>query len=1184
VADKIEHNLHRIKRYRFDEKILGQGGMGVVYSAIDRLTGRAVAFKQVKISVSNLDFAARPSVAESQKKVLAALSREFRVLASLRHPYIISVHDYGFDNEQHPYFTMDFVRNGRSFLEAGRHLSLDGKIDLLIQLLEALSYLYRRNLVHRDLKPENALVNEAGKIQVLDFGLAIEPEHLRENEVVGTIAYMAPETLQGHPVSMATDLYAVGVMAFELFAGEHPFDTSAIYKLINAILSTEPDFTRLRDHISSSFAIRTHFINPEAVSEITTTAKAESSITQDSADTVAAPTMLLDKDIRASHNSTELTLNALPRETETTKDVTISFATESSKLVRHALTQTEAQNPDDEPALVTVIRRLLSKDLDYRYSDPFQVIQDICIAVERPLPPESSPIRESFLQAARFVGRSDELETLIAAFNMALEDKGSAWLIAGESGVGKSRLIDEFTSYALIEGAIVLHAQAQRDSHSPYHIWQHPLQQLALILDFKPAVASILKLLVPELDQLMEREIKVADSLDASAERQRLNLTIAQLFNQLEQPVVLVLEDLHWAVDELEPLKLIMSQMSQRPFLVLGSFRNDEYPTLPQSLPQTNLLSLQRLKDEEIAELSSSILGKAGWDEKLLSFLQQETEGNVFFIVEIVRSLAEQAGRMAEISELELPQHISTQGINAILDQRLSYVPDVARAVMLLAAVGGYYLDLDVLQAASGQESLDAWLTMSANAALIERQANRWHFAHDKLRERILARMESNESKVLHRRIAEAIETRYPDDSSYAESLANHYRIAEDASKEAHYARIAAEQRYRIGDFIAARALLERSLNALSIDNPSSRMLVLKTMGDVYHALGDYPQAIESFEESHALSLETGSQNITAAVLNSMGRTLTVRGAYEQALASLEAALNTARSNNDSRNQAQAFLYLGNLVFVQDDYPKAEEYYKQSLLLSQEIDDRRYTGMSLSNLASIALEMGQYDLAQERFEKAITIAREIGDRPSQAVNLQNMGIMAQERGDIAGAQTHLEDSLRLAREMHNQFNVAWSLHALGKLLYEQGDFFQAHDYLSDAVALRREMQDHNRLLLSLNYLALVKLHLDEPMEAKSQLQEALRILISIEAWKLLPTLLLSFVCLKLQEGNLLTGTRLIAYLNGLELETQLSFADISLASLHDQYGTVLAETEFDEAETQGAHMQQDEIIARLLED
>jgi len=234
-------------RYQLNET-LGKGGMGIVYRAQDRLTGQSVALKYVTVEQSQLNF----SNSTHGGDVLVALADEFRILATLRHPNIISVLDYGFDTHTNqPFYTMELLESAETILQAGKNLSLGQKIDLLMQVLQALIYLHRRGIIHRDLKPDNILVVSNGdtkQVKVLDFGLAM---HRDDNQlgisavVVGTLAYIAPETLTKGIFNETSDLYSFGMIAYELLGGQYPFNNSSYQTLIYDALNKIPDVMHL---------------------------------------------------------------------------------------------------------------------------------------------------------------------------------------------------------------------------------------------------------------------------------------------------------------------------------------------------------------------------------------------------------------------------------------------------------------------------------------------------------------------------------------------------------------------------------------------------------------------------------------------------------------------------------------------------------------------------------------------------------------------------------------------------------------------------------------------------------------------------------------------------------------------------------------------------------------------------
>ena len=553
-------------RYLLQQK-LGQGGMGVVYRAMDRLTGTPVALKYVMVRQEQLEFTTM--VSGSSLDLRLALAQEFKTLASLRHPNIISVVDYGFEDDQ-PFFTMELLEAPQELNDYGEHQSFDVKIDLLAQTLRALSYLHRRGILHRDLKPGNVLVTKDGALKVLDFGLAVEAKAAREGSIGGTLAYVAPEVLIGQqPASPASDLYALGVMAYELFAGMYPFTYSSTEDLIHKLLFEPPDLSKL---------------------------------------------------------------------------------------------QVDAR-------IATIIGRLLAKKPEDRYPSVAAVVEALGQVV--PLQIDSAASRESFLQAARFVGREMELNVLSGALDKAFKGQGGAWLIGGESGVGKSRLLDEVRVLAMVQGILVLRGQGIAEGGLSYQLWRDIARRLPLYVDLSDQEASVLKEIVPDIAQLLGRDVLDAPELDGSAAQQRLISNLVSALTRLEQPTLILLEDLHWLRESMEVLKALLPLLPERALLVIGTYRDDEQPLLPQALTGARALRLGRLTRENTAALAESMLGEAGKQEQIVSFLQQQTEGNTFFLVEVVRVLAEDAGGLEQIGLHTLPVQVFAGGIERVVREVL---------------------------------------------------------------------------------------------------------------------------------------------------------------------------------------------------------------------------------------------------------------------------------------------------------------------------------------------------------------------------------------------------------------------------------------------------------------------------------------------------------------------------------
>lgn len=742
-------------RYELQET-LGQGGMGIVHRAYDRLTQGTVALKQVTIPPKQLRFA---TAAGDSNDFRLALAQEFRTLASLRHPNIISVLDYGFDSERQPFFTMELLEGAQPLLRAAEGKSLHEKVDLGAQMLTALSYLHRRGILHRDLKPDNVLVIN-GEVRLLDFGLAIAEEtRVAEDHIAGTLAYLAPELLQGGLPSVESDLYAAGLMLFELLAGHPAYSTS---NLIYDILHSTPEF---------------------------------------------AP------------NSVEYSLES-------------------------------------------VILRLISKNPAQRYPDAPAALMALGEAIGKPLSAETATIRESYLQAARFVGREAEFMRLSEALKLTLEGRGSVWLLGGESGVGKSRLLDELRAQAMVSGAKVLKGQAVAEGGALYQAWSEPLRVLALTTPLTELESSVLKSVVPDLAALLGKTVPDAPEIDSGSAGDRLLALMEALFRKQVQPTLLILEDMHWGQESIELLRRLAIRAHATPMMIIASYRDDERPDLPREVPDATPVKLERLTGEAIAALSESMLGEAGRDAQLLELLQRETEGNTFFMVEVVRALAEEAGQLDNIAHISLPRHIFAGGMRTVVERRLSRVPENARPLLNLAAVLGRQLDLAVLAETLGTTPslrplvLESWLTACTTASVLEVQDNRWRFAHDKLREGVLAALSPQDAKNLYRQAAQATEITYQNRASFAPQLAYLWEKAGDAVKTHHYCLLAAEQASNNGAFTDAFALAKTTRQFEAQVNPTilEQIRVRGIQFQALHALGDMKGSLEYAYEMYTVA------------------------------------------------------------------------------------------------------------------------------------------------------------------------------------------------------------------------------------------------------------------------------------------------------------------------------------------
>jgi len=210
--------------------VIGRGGMGVVYEATDPFLNRRVAIKMMTGGFAN------------KPDLLKRFFREAQSTGSLQHPNIVTVFELG-DHAGSPYLVMEFLE-GQSLdaiISSRRPLTILEKIQPILSVCHGLSHAHLRGIVHRDIKPANIMVSKEGVVKIVDFGIAHigAASDTKTGQIMGSVSYMAPEQVNGSPVDARTDIFSTGVVLYELFTYNHPFDgenmAATLMKIIHAV-------------------------------------------------------------------------------------------------------------------------------------------------------------------------------------------------------------------------------------------------------------------------------------------------------------------------------------------------------------------------------------------------------------------------------------------------------------------------------------------------------------------------------------------------------------------------------------------------------------------------------------------------------------------------------------------------------------------------------------------------------------------------------------------------------------------------------------------------------------------------------------------------------------------------------------------------------------------------------------
>jgi class 3 adenylate cyclase/tetratricopeptide (TPR) repeat protein len=644
-----------------------------------------------------------------------------------------------------------------------------------------------------------------------------------------------------------------------------------------------------------------------------------------------------------------------------------------------------------------------------------------------------------------FVGRAAERARLLQAIERARDGSGSLFLIGGEAGVGKTRLLQEAADEAQRLGLRVLtgHCVDQQGA-PPYlptieHIEEAarnatPEQLRQALGENAPEIAK----LMPELRTRFP-DLPEPVTLPPEQERRYLLHGVAEFVerNARQAPLVLVYEDLHWAD---EATLLLVQHLAQRiaqiPVLAVGTYRDTELKpgrplaaVLPELLRQrlAEEILLGRLGEDGVLALIQGRAGKAP-PRELVELVFSETEGNPFFVEEVFRHLHE-AGKLfsedgswrsgVEIADTEVPR-----SVGLVIGQRLERVSDDTRRILTIAALVGKTFRFDLLAGFQGVDEdalLDA-LEEATEASLIEdvsseREA-RYSFVHEQIRQTLLSLLSFARRQRLHLRMADALEALHGASAAqHAPEISHHlYQAgaAADGARTAHWLFLAAERALdavafedALRDLDAARTVLPEEDRAGGARNLRLRARALRGLARIDEALEALGQAVEAAPE--------GAERDAALQARAQLKLDLFRG--REAIEDVAPLLVRAREQGDGAREVALLLMRSRGLWIRTlDEPKgyAEEMrasYEEAYALAKELGDERSMCKALIPTTWFVDYWQDFrPEATRKNDEARALAEELGDE-----DLQIEAASARLRLSIP-SEAH-EEALRLRRRL-----------------------------------------------------------------------------------------------------------------------------------------------------------------------
>jgi DNA-binding SARP family transcriptional activator/tetratricopeptide (TPR) repeat protein len=736
----------------------------------------------------------------------------------------------------------------------------------------------------------------------------------------------------------------------------------------------------------------------------------------------------------------------------------------------------------------------------------------------------------------RFVGREEEIGSLDALLAEARAGARRLVLLAGEAGIGKTRLAAELARRAHAAGAVVLYGRFDEETLAPYQPLAEMLRgwsggaSLEALAPAMGARAGELGVVLPEFgapSAPSQSALRGDELLDA--QRHRFFDAVAALLAEIAgaAPLLLVLDDLHWADrPTLQLVRHLVRGPQPGPALLLGTYREAELEAdhalreLIAGLRREGTLrrlELGGLERREVAELVAA-LGGADASPSFLAALHAETEGNPFFIEEVVRHLLASAGELGDAPALAAAG--VPDGVREVISRRLRRLGEPAREALTVASLIGREFDYDVLEAIAGleDEPLVAALDEAVEARVLREAAGhvgRYQFAHALIRATLSDGVSALRRARLHGRIGEAILTRRGGDlDPWLPQLARHFEEAapvDQPERAADFALAAARRADRLLAWEEAaehyRAALRARELAATVADPVRAELLL-ALGTSQQRAGLENVARATFAQAGDTARRLDDPALLGrAALGFAGPWSTLARVDEEVVARLDEAL-AALGEEDSPLRARLLARLGFELYYSGDPGRREALSEEAVAIARRLDDP-------PTLAA-CLDARHYALwrpenVEERLDVAAELRRIADQTGDPELELEGAGwtvVDLLERGDVEGADIQIAAASELASALQLPLYRWWTAVMRCTRAQIAGDFALAEKLAGEAL----ELGQRGHAESATNYYAMALYNIRREQGRLGELEGAVRRFIemypAIPAWRCTLALLL----------------------------------------------------------------------------
>lgn len=1019
------------------DSVLGGGGSGIVWRGRHRRL--------------ELPVAAKVLAPRASRYALHALKNEVQAVARLQHPHVIAVLDTGVVDEAaalasqgrtrplvqgSPWMVVELARGG-DLHRLAPPCSWAVISDVLRTLLSALAHAHARGVIHRDLKPQNVLLctdeDERPGLKLTDFGIALTDAG-EEDVGGGTPLFMAPEQFDIPIVDAGpwTDLYALGCLATWLATGSPPFraDRWSGYAELHRRHPPSP-LPPSVDAPAGFGAFVARLLEKDPAARFRRAADADAALVELDPGRAAPPADRLPAELLAALTTKKSHADVSSAPTLRRDDVAALATAPLPALLASTSTpssprsstgaQTTAPPPSGTARMPSTWRTGGSAS-----SPPRLLEAGLSLFALRPVP---------------LVGRAEERDALWRALVEVHEARSPRVLaLRGPSGIGKSRLVEWLSHRAHETGAATVLPATFAPSPGRADGFSGAVARLIGVAGVPAEEAE--RRARAWRDRWLGRADLTARELCALAgveegvfpSSQEKDGALIRLLAALgrERPLLVWLDDVHWARHALAFVERVLSDARELPVLFVCTAVDElcDMGVRAQleallARPGATSLPLDRLDDSTALELCEQLLGRAA--PSLAETLRRRTEGNPLFAVHLVRDWVlrgllvpgPRGLSLAEGAELDLPD-----ALHALWDRRVAAAldSDEERCALEVAATLGGVVDLVEWETTCAEQGLssrvlDVVLDAVVKAGLARRTDEGLAFAHVLVRGSIerRARDEGRQARH-HRAAATALELLWGTDTPVAAARIGRHRLAAGEALRAlpllfSAARAAVEE----GDVLEAKGLLEdwqRARAACGLeadDGEAAPALVLRAT--VADREGHHDEAERLATRAAAV---TTDRRLYARARRVAAEAALAAGALDRAAALLEEGSALCVEIDDRLGLAQSLRALGDVCYWRGERSQSAVLYREAHELFETVGKASDVAQSLWSLGYVELERGDVDRARALFEEQRELCRKVRDRLGEANADNALGELARRQGRHDEAEAHYRAALRIA--------------------------------------------------------------------------------------------------------------------------------------------------------------------------